>query len=150
MATISRSTPNPRIIAVINRLVTYLVHRGRGPVAKRLMVIHWTGRKTRNRYSTPVSRLDLDGQLFTKTRASYKHNFVGGGFVEIVLDGERRPFIGTSIDDPEVVGRRMRAVLDELGPKQGPRALGLKIAGSPDDRRPDQLRCGRRARCPRL
>jgi len=31
---------------VINRLLTFAVRRGRGPVAKRLMMLHWTGKKS--------------------------------------------------------------------------------------------------------
>ncbi|MEL6984329.1 MAG: hypothetical protein AAFO29_18020 [Actinomycetota bacterium] len=131
MATIVRSTPSPFVMAIVNPVVEFLVRRGRGPIAKRLMVLHWTGRKTGTAYSTPVSRHEFDGRLFTKTRAGYKYNFVGGGPAELIVDGERRPVVGTTIDDPEIVGRRMRAVLDELGTKQGARALSLKIEGDP-------------------
>ncbi|MEM7286230.1 MAG: hypothetical protein AAF480_07750 [Actinomycetota bacterium] len=131
MATITRSTPSPRLMGIINPLVSFLVGRGRGRVAERLMVLHWTGRKTGEEYSTPVSRFDRDGRLFTNTRASYKHNFTDGWPAEIVLDGERQPFVGTAISAPELVGERMRELLDALGPKHGPRALGLKVEGDP-------------------
>ena len=131
MATISRSTPNPRLMKAINGPVAFLIERGLGPVAAQLMVLHWTGRKSGRAFSTPVSRMELDGQLFTKTRAGYKHNFVGGGPAELVIDGERRPYTGTVIDSPDVVGQRLRAVLDAKGLKRGARSLGLTIEGDP-------------------
>jgi hypothetical protein len=131
MATITRSIPNPLVMTIVNPIVAFLLRRGWGPITKRLMVLHWTGRKTGTAYSTPVGRYELDGQLFTKTQAGYKYNFVGGGPAELLIDGERRPAMGTAIDSPEIVGQRMRAVLDELGTKQGARSLSLKIDGDP-------------------
>ena len=130
-AEISRATPSPAVMKIINVFVTFVVERGWGAAGDRLMVLHWTGRISGARYSTPVSRLEIDGRLFTKTRARYKSNFVGGGPAELVLDGERRAFVGTTKADPRLVAERMRAVLDTLGPKHGPRALGLKIQGDP-------------------
>ena len=118
-------------MAILNPVMRFLVGRGRGPMADHLMVLHWTGRKSGRAYSTPVSRLEVDGQLFTKTRAGYKHNFVSGGRAELVLGGERRPYLATTIDSPEVVGRRMRSILDAHGVKRGARALGLAIDGEP-------------------
>ena len=131
MATIERSTPNPRLMKLLNPTVTFLIRRGWGPVRRQLMEIHWTGRKSGNEYSTPVSRFDIDGRLFTTTRAPYKHNFAGGAPATVVLDGERKAYIGTLVDDPEAVGARMRTMLDALGPKRGPRAVGVKIDGDP-------------------
>ncbi|MEM9656575.1 MAG: hypothetical protein AAGA65_31160 [Actinomycetota bacterium] len=97
------------------------------------MVLHWKGRKTGQAYSTPVSRREQDGKLFAMTRAGFKHNFVGGAPAELVVDGKRSPYLATAIDDPDVIGRRMRAVLDDLGPKQGARALALTIEGDPTE-----------------
>lgn len=131
MATITRSTPSPWIMKIVNPMVKFFVNRGRGRVADRLMVLHWTGRKSGRSFSTPVSRLEHEGQLFTKTRAAYKYNFVGGGPAELVLDGQRRPFVGTVVDAPEHVAQRMRSVLDALGVQEGARAFGLKIEGEP-------------------
>ncbi|MEO1056194.1 MAG: hypothetical protein AAFY28_04690 [Actinomycetota bacterium] len=115
----------------MNPIMTFIVNRGWGSVGDELMVLHWTGRKTGNEYSTPVGRHEIDGQLFTITQASYKHNFVDGGPAELVLDGQRQPFMATVVDSPEAVGHRMRALLDELGPKRGPRSIGSKIDGDP-------------------
>ena len=131
MATVERANHNPRVMKIVNPLVKFLVARGWGRVADQIMVLHWTGKKTGTAYSTPVSRFDLDDQLFTQTKAGYKSNFVGGGPAELVFDGRRRAYVGTTIDDAEVVGRRMRSVLDALGIKDGSRALGLKIDGEP-------------------
>ena len=131
MATITRSTPSPLVMRVMNPAVKFAITRGWGPGTDELMVLHWTGRKTGTAYSTPIGRHEHDGQLFSITQASYKHNFVGGGPVELVLDGVRRPFTATLVDDPEIVGRRMRALLDTLGPKRGARALASRIDGDP-------------------
>ncbi|MEM8925715.1 MAG: hypothetical protein AAGD35_19600 [Actinomycetota bacterium] len=131
MATIKRSTPSPWVMRIMNPLVRFMVGRGWGSVSDRVMVLHWTGRKSGTAYATPVSRLDIDGRLFTKTRAGYKHNFVGGGPAELILDGKRRRFTGTVIDEPDAVGHRMRSVLDARGIERGARSLGLAIEGDP-------------------
>ena len=75
--------------------------------------------------------VDLDDQLFTQTKAGYKSNFVGGGPAELEFGGRRGAYTGTVIDDTQVVGERMRSVLDAMGVKQGSRALGLEIEGDP-------------------
>ncbi|MEM9037288.1 MAG: hypothetical protein AAGD18_22035 [Actinomycetota bacterium] len=116
---------------LLNPTVSFLIRRGWGPVSRQLMEIRWTGRRSGNEYSTPVSRHELDGRLFTTTRAPYKHNFAGGAPAMVVLDGERRTHVGTLVDDPGVVGARLRTMLDALGPKRGPRAFGVKIEGDP-------------------
>ena len=130
-ASISRSTPPPAVLKIMNAVVTFMVGRGWGAASERLMILHWTGRKTGLSYSTPVSRFELNGTIFTKTRAPYKANFRGGGPAELVLDGTRSAFIGTAIEDAHVVASRMRRVLDDLGPSKGARALGLRIEGDP-------------------
>lgn len=89
---------------------------------------------------TPLSRHELDGQLFNLTRSGFRHNFVGGHGAELVIDGQRRPVVGTLTDTPALVARRMRAVLDEQGTRRGARALGLQLDGDPVDRRPHQVR----------
>ncbi|MEM7342023.1 MAG: hypothetical protein AAF467_25500 [Actinomycetota bacterium] len=131
MATITRSTPNPKVTAAVNPIVKFFIRRGWGMVARRLMVLHWNGRKSGQAYSTPVSRYELDGRLFTQTRAGFRHNFVGGHPAELVVDGERRPVVGTLVDAPDLVAQRMRDVLAEMGPDQGSQALGVKIDGTP-------------------
>lgn len=131
MATVERANHNPRVMKLVNPLMKFLVVRGWGSMADQVMVLHWTGKKSGQTYSTPVSRFDLDDQLFTQTKAGYKSNFVGGGPAELVFDGKRGAYIGTTISDTEVVGQRMRSVLDALGIKNGARALGLKIEGDP-------------------
>ncbi len=131
MATITRSAPNPSLTRIVNPAVKVAVTRGWGPLTDQLMVLHWTGRKTGTAYSTPIARHEHHGQLFSITQAGYKHNFRGGAPVELVLDGHRRPFTATAVDSPEIVGQRMRALLDILGPKRGARALATKIDGDP-------------------
>jgi len=131
MAIVERANHNPRVMRVVNPLMKFLVVRGWGSMADQVMVLHWTGKKTGKTYSTPVSRFDLNDQLFTQTKAGYKSNFVGGGPAELVFGGRRSAYVGTVIDDTQVVGERMRSVLDALGIKNGSRALGLKIEGEP-------------------
>ncbi len=131
MATITRSTPSPWVMTMMNPVMKFVINRGWGSVGDHLMVMHWIGRKTGREYSTPVGRHEIDGQLFTITQASYKYNFVGGGPAELVLDGERQPFTATVVDAPDLVGQRMRSILDHTDPKRGQRALASKIEGTP-------------------
>ena len=131
MATVTRANHNPTVMKVMNPVMKFLVARGWGPMADQVMVLHWTGKKSGKAYATPVSRFELDGRLFTQTKAGYKANFVGGGPAELLFGGSRRAYTGTVVDAPDVVGERMRSVLDALGTKDGARALGLKIEGDP-------------------
>ncbi|MEM9513339.1 MAG: hypothetical protein AAGA42_00665 [Actinomycetota bacterium] len=131
MATITRSTPSPWVMNMMNPAMKFVIARGWGSVGEHLMVLHWTGRKTGREYSTPVGRHEIDGQLFTITQASYKYNFLGGHPAELVLDAERRPFTATVVDAPDLVGQRMRSILDRHDPKRGQRALASKIEGEP-------------------
>ena len=95
------------------------------------MVLHWTGHRSGRVYSTPVGRHEHEGRLFTKTRAGFLHNFIGGGPAELVLDGNRQAVTGTVIDSPDVVATRLRSLLDELGTERGARSLSLRIDGDP-------------------
>ncbi len=131
MASVSRTNHNPTVMKMINPFVKLVVRRGWGSMANDVMVLHWIGHKSGNSHSTPVSRFEIDGQLFTQTKAPYKHNFVGGRPAELETPGERAAFTATAIADPATVGQRMRTVLDTLGIKKGSRALGLKIEGQP-------------------
>ena len=126
---ISRHERNPTRMKILNRVMKFLV--GRGSMADNLMVLHWMGKKSGDSYSTPVSRFEIDGQLFTQTNAGYKANFVDGGPAELEYGGKRNAYVGTVTSDATVVGERMRSVLDEWGIKKGSRALGLKIEGEP-------------------
>ncbi|MEM9202434.1 MAG: hypothetical protein AAGC53_12260 [Actinomycetota bacterium] len=129
--TIERSVPNPTLMKIMNPLVTFLVNRGWTRASQGLMVLHWAGRKSGKAYSTPVSRYEVDGQIFTTTKAGYRHNFAGGASAELVLDGARHAVVGTMIDDPAVIGLRLRALLDAQGFDGKGRAFGAKITGAP-------------------
>ncbi|MEM9466971.1 MAG: hypothetical protein AAGA90_16480 [Actinomycetota bacterium] len=129
--TIERSLPNPKLIKLLNPLVTFLVGRGWTGASRSFMVLHWTGRKSGKAYSTPVSRYEIEGRITTTTKAGYRHNFAGGAPAELVLDGERRAFTGTLIDDPDEIGRRLRALLDAQGFDGEGKAFGAKITGDP-------------------
>jgi hypothetical protein len=131
MASVSRTNHNPTVMKMINPFVKFLVRRGWGSIANDVMVLHWNGRKSGNSYSTPVSRFEINGQLFTQTKAPYKSNFAGGGPAELVTPSKRASYTATLVADAAAVGQRMHTVLNSQGIKKGSRALGLKIRGEP-------------------
>ncbi len=131
MASVIRNNHNPTVMKMINPFVRLGVRRGWGPMANDIMVLHWIGHRSGKSYSTPVSRFEIEGQLFTQTKAPYKANFVGGGPAELETHDRRAAYTATAVTDPTAVGHRLRTVLDVLGTKKGARALGLKIEGEP-------------------
>ena len=129
--TLVRSVPPSFVMKLLNPLATFLVSRGWTRVGDAVMILRWTGRRSGAAYATPVSRMELDGRVFTTTTATYRHNFVGGGPAELVVDGECRSVTGTMIDDPVAIGSYLRAFLDAEGFSGEGRAFGATITGDP-------------------
>lgn len=128
MAQITRKSPNDTFLAVVNPVVKFLIGRGWGP--KNMMVLNWTGRKSGRPFATPVSRFEVDGQLFTTTPQPWGSNFEGGYNASLTIEGKNRPITGTRVADPDEVAQRLVNVYAQMG-KDMERAMAITIEGAP-------------------
>jgi hypothetical protein len=117
--------PSPRVLRIINPILRALLL---SPAARvlpdALGVLEYAGRRTGKRHRIVVGSHDLDGGKAVFTSAPWSRNFRGGAPATLIQGGRRRPATGTLVDDPEVVARGFRTVLDEGAPS---RALGLEV-----------------------
>ena len=71
-------------------------------ISKQIMIITFTGRKSGQIYSTPVSYYQEDGSVYCFTHAGWWKNFDGGAEVHTLIRGQE--FTGTAVsirDNPE-------------------------------------------------
>lgn len=129
MANVTRKRPPSLLLKVGNPVFGWLLARGKGPTSD-MMLLSWRGRKSGRQYSTPVSRFEPDGQLFTTTSSPWRHNFAGGHAADVVLDGRSVAAEGTMVDDPATVGAAMRRVIDEMG-DSAKRAMAIRWETDP-------------------
>jgi len=132
MAKLSPTSISDRQLRLMNPVMKLLIRRGVGSLAREMMVINWTGRKSGRVLSTPVSRFDGDaGLVYTTTTSGFRHNFVDGWPAQLQLGRDLVSVNGLLVADPDAVASRMISVLDELGPKRGARNLGINMADRP-------------------
>ena len=129
MPNITRQHHSGLYLKVGNTVVKWLVGRGKGPSGE-IMLLSWKGRRSGKPYSTPVSRFEIDGVLFTTTSSPWLRNFVDGHPAELVLDGKTVGVNGTVIDEPAAVAARQQKIVDLLGDK-AKRALAVRWETEP-------------------
>ncbi len=135
-AAVEPEHPPTAILRVTNPVVRLLLRsRLGGPMRRQLMVLRFTGRKTRRRYDIPVTAHRLDGKLYSLTYARWRNNFCGGVPVEVTPDGHVTPMQGQLLDDPERVAPIYARSISHLGVKRAQRMIGVKIhtPGTPSD-----------------
>jgi deazaflavin-dependent oxidoreductase (nitroreductase family) len=80
------------------------------PIARRLMLLFFTGRKTGRSYRQPVSYVEDDGVLLTPGGGRWKLNLEGGEPIRVRLRGrdvQARPELVRDTDEVEALLRRM-------------------------------------------
>lgn len=102
-----------------------------GPIAERLAVLTFAGRRTGRRYTLPVGVHELDGSQVIATSGGWRHNFTGGGYADILWRSERRAAQLAAVTDPS---RTARGYLDLYCRYQeaAGRRLGITVTGEPD------------------
>lgn len=111
-----------------NAFMRALLRSGLGERMQGLSVLTLTGRKSRKRYSVPVSVIDLDGSLVVLTASPWKVNLRGGADVEIRAGRTTRRMRATLVEDPERVADVYERLLPTVGVAHAKR-LGLVLAG---------------------
>ena len=92
---------------VVNPIVRYLVARNR--LADQMLLLHYLGRRSGRRFDVPTGNHLVDGVVSVLTNSGWRHNFAGGGDIEVTLRGVRQPARAVLCDDPdEVVATHQR------------------------------------------
>lgn len=126
--------PPAGLLRAVNPLLRSLLGTPlRGPLGKSMMVLSFTGRKSGQRYSVPVSAHQLDNALYALAGAAWRLNFRGGATAEVLHDGKTTRMRGELIEDPAAVAEISRRCAESYGIKTAQRLMGLKFR---DDRVP--------------
>ncbi|MFD9004811.1 hypothetical protein ACFV0T_28270 [Streptomyces sp. NPDC059582] len=99
-----------------------------GPVADRLALLHFTGRRTGRPYTVPVGVHQLGGGLAVASASRWRHNFAGGADGELTWRGERRPVRCTLVTDAERTARGYLELYERYGAAAA-RRLGISVSG---------------------
>ncbi|MBB6418538.1 hypothetical protein [Streptomyces sp. AK010] len=99
-----------------------------GPVAERLALLHFSGRRSGRTYTVPAGVHTLGDALVVATGSGWRHNFAGGSPGELTWRGQRRPVRFTLVDDAERSARGYLQLYRRYG-EQAPRRLGLAVRG---------------------
>ncbi|TNC21918.1 hypothetical protein [Amycolatopsis alkalitolerans] len=120
--------PPAAVVRVLNRVVLLATRTPlRRPVTKAILVLRFTGRRTGRRYDIPVTAHRGEDSLMVLTGAPWRLNFRGGRDLDVTLDGRTAPMRGVLVEHARTVAETYAQRIAELGPRQGPRQLGLKI-----------------------
>ncbi|MFE8989465.1 hypothetical protein ACFYMI_16830 [Streptomyces collinus] len=100
-----------------------------GPVAERLALLHFSGRRSGRPYTVPAGVHTLGGALVVATGSGWRHNFAGGSPGELTWRGQRLPVRFTLVDDAERSARGYLELYRRYG-EEAPRRLGLAVRGA--------------------
>ena len=120
------SHPSEGLLRAVNPALKFLLRTPlAGPMRKQFMVLSFTGRKSGNQYSIPVSAQLIDNQLYALAGAGWTKNFRGGRPAEVLLNGKATKMKGELIADSAVVSELSHRLADSYGVKQAQRMMGL-------------------------
>ena len=131
---ITVSHPPAAILRAVNPLLRILLRAPvLGPAGKSMMVLTFTGRKSGQRYSVPVSAHRIDLNLYALAGAPWRLNFRGGANAEVLHAGKTTTMHGELIEERAAVADLSRRSAEYYGVKTAQRMMGLKFR---DDRMP--------------
>lgn len=119
----------PEIIGrVVNPLARFLLRSPiGGPLRRRYMLLHFTGRKSGHSYVVPVTVHRSERGLYVLTSARWRHNFRGGADLAVTLDGRTTPMRGELVEDPDTVAPVYARRIEEYGLRMARIELPIKI-----------------------
>lgn len=124
--TIERVKPSKRFVRLSSPLMRTLAARSK-TMAKFMVVLHFTGRKTGRAYEVPIGYRTEEGRLMTLSNDVWRLNFDGGRDLEITYHQKRQPARATLDTDMEALADFYVGQLQELGAKKVAADLGMKI-----------------------
>ncbi|WP_328478283.1 hypothetical protein OHS71_08080 [Streptomyces sp. NBC_00377] len=99
-----------------------------GPVAARVALLHFTGRRTGRAYTVPAGVHTLDGELVVATGSAWRLNFAGGADGALTWRGEHRPVRFELVTDEARVARGYLELYRRYE-DAAPRRLGIAVRG---------------------
>jgi hypothetical protein len=123
--------PPPALMRMINPVVRRVLSSPRlGKRIGAIMLLEFTGRRSRKVIRVPAALHMIDGVPVAFTHRSWRLNFTGGAPVTLTHRGQIRYGGGILLQStPQQIGMALRAALDNGA---SPFVLGLKIARSHD------------------
>jgi hypothetical protein len=123
---ITVSHPPDALLRIVNPILKLMLHTPfAGPARHQLMVVNFTGRKSGNHYSIPLSAYVIDGVLYAMTPATWKANFRDGAAAQVLHDGKSTAMRGELITDKAQVTNLYSRCAESYGVKRAERAMGL-------------------------
>ncbi|GAA3501768.1 mycobacterial cell wall protein Rv0580c [Streptomyces prasinosporus] len=101
-----------------------------GPLAERLALLHFTGRRSGRPYTVPAGVHRLGEALVVATGSAWRHNFAGGADGELTWRGRRTPVRFVLVTDAERTARGYLELYERYG-DAAERRLGIAVTGEP-------------------
>ncbi len=123
---IERVKPPKWFIRRTNPILRGLAKRLPG-LARSVLVLHFTGRKSGRRFDVPIGYRLEDGRIQILTDSVWRHNFTGGRGAEVTYLCRRQPAEGTLADDPAELADYYMTQTEAIGAKRVASDLGMRI-----------------------
>jgi hypothetical protein len=98
-----------------------------GPIAERLVLLHFHGRRSGREFTVPAGVHEVDGQFVIATGSAWRFNFAGGVDGEITWRGRRQGARFTLVEAEDSVVRGYSDLVSRYGREVAERRLGLVI-----------------------
>ena len=109
------TTAPPTVPPYVNRFIRALLRSPlHGLMSKNTMLLGFTGRKTGKRYVIPIRYAREGNRVTCFTDSKWWINLRGGAPVEMLIGGQTRPGVATTIADPSTVEQRLSEFLHEM------------------------------------
>lgn len=97
------------------------------PVAERLALLRFDGRRSGDRYELPVGVRDVDGLPCVLTNAGWRVNFRDGHPMALLWRGDVHGGTGVLREEPEHVAGVYRDLIEATGWEEAGRQMGIRI-----------------------
>lgn len=117
--------PPGAVIRAVNPLVRRL--SAHGLMVGSILVLHFVGRRSGQRYDVPAGYHLIDGVPTVFTNSGWRHNFADAPTVEVTYRGARRTTRAELVTDVDQVAEVYTALIERLGWRRSQRRLGIRI-----------------------
>jgi len=106
----------PTIPPIVNHAMKFVLRSPvHGMVSKNILLISFTGRKSGQTYTTPVSYSQHDGQVYIFTHANWWKNLRNGASVTLRLRGQEMQGLAEPVaEDKQTIAAGLRAHLRKV------------------------------------
>ena len=125
---VERAQPPKGPFVALNALMRAVLRSPLGArLGNRIVLLSYTGRKTRRSYCVPVAVHELDGRLLTLTSSMWRHNFHERAPVTVRRAGQDLHLTALLQDDPDKVATTYTSLIARIGHERAGRQLGIRI-----------------------